>query len=353
MMQNTSTHNTSMTLAAVVAILFLIEPSAEAVAAPRQKKKSETAVTKQIRAAEIPNLPRAITSFGAATVGDWLYTYGGHHGTPHHYSEAGQSNELRRLNLKTPESWERVADGPKLQGHALVSHGGALYRAGGFTARNKEGDDQDLWSRPDFARFDPAVGKWQELPPMPEPRSSFDAAVCGEKLYVAGGWAMRGASDDAHWCDTAYAIDLAASPLKWEALPKPPFERRAVSLAALGDKVFVIGGMAPDGNATTSTAVFDSKDNKWSDGPALPGEPMEGFGTDCCELDGRLYVSTMSGNLLGLSADGASWEKVRKLRDARFFHQMLPLGDARLILLGGANMETGKFSRVEVVEPES
>jgi outer membrane protein assembly factor BamB len=322
---------------------------------PVQKQEQNAADAKPVAAGakeEFPALPKAITSFGAASVGDWLYTYGGHYGSPHHYSQAGQSNVLQRLNVKQPKAWEPIATGPKLQGLALVSYDGALYRVGGFTARNRQEEDQDLWSIADFARFDPASGKWQELPPMPEPRSSFDATMIGSKLYVAGGWGMRGKGADAEWLDSAYVIDLSQPELKWEALPKSPFKRRAVSLAALDGKVFVIGGMQPDGKATTNTAVFDPQRNEWTDGPALPGEAMEGFGTDCCELDGRLYVSTMSGNLLRLAADGKSWEKVRKLRDARFFHQMLPLDSPRLILLGGANMETGKFSRVEVVEPE-
>ncbi len=301
---------------------------------------------------EFPALPKAITSFGAATVGDWLYTYGGHYGTAHHYSEAGQSNLLQRVNVKNPKAWETIATGPKLQGLAVVSYDGALYRVGGFTARNAQEEDQDLWSTADFARFDPASGKWQELPPMPEPRSSFDATMIGSRLYVVGGWAMHGKGIDADWLDSAYVVDLAQPELKWEPLPKAPFKRRAVSLASHDGKVFVIGGMQPDGKATTKTAIFDPQRNEWSEGPALPGEAMEGFGTDSCELDSRLYVSTMSGKLLRLAADGKSWEVAHKLRDARFFHQMLPLDASRLIMLGGANMDSGKFSRAEVVEPD-
>ncbi len=46
-----------------------------------------------------PDLPRAITSFGAAVVDDSIYVYGGHHGRAHHYSLTGQSGELLQLNL--------------------------------------------------------------------------------------------------------------------------------------------------------------------------------------------------------------------------------------------------------------
>ena len=53
-----------------------------------------------------PSLPKAITSFGAVRIGDWLYAYGGHYGKPHHYSQAGQSDQLQRLHLKSKTKWE-------------------------------------------------------------------------------------------------------------------------------------------------------------------------------------------------------------------------------------------------------
>ena len=32
----------------------------------------------------LTDLPRGITSFGAAVIGDWMYVYGGHFGQAHH-----------------------------------------------------------------------------------------------------------------------------------------------------------------------------------------------------------------------------------------------------------------------------
>ena len=139
-----------------------------------------------------PDLPRGITSFGAAVIGDRLYVYGGHFGRPHHYSNTSQSDELSRLNLSKDSAWEVIATGPRLQGLAMVAHGGKLYRVGGFTAHNEEDDDHDLRSVADFVRFHPETGKWEPLPSLPEPRSSHDAVVIGDKLYVAGGWRLGG-----------------------------------------------------------------------------------------------------------------------------------------------------------------
>lgn len=302
-----------------------------------------------------PNLPKAITSFGAAVLGDAVYVYGGHHGKAHHYYDLGQSGDLLRLKLADATSsdakWEVVSTGPRLQGHALVAHGNYLYRVGGFEARNKETEEQNLWSLTDFVRFDPKSGEWKAMPPMPSSRSSFDAVVAKDTLYVVGGWSMQ-ADKESVWQETALAFDFAAPKPEWRELAKPPFKRRALSLGTLDDKIYCIGGMQPDGKVTRHTAIYDPASNAWSEGPELPGEEMEGFGTSCCALGNRLYVSTSSGKLLVLSKDGKSWEKVRELADGRFFHRMLPIREHELLLIGGASMQRGKYSTVEGMRVE-
>jgi len=298
--------------------------------------------------AGFPDLPRAVTSFGAAVIGDQVYVYGGHHGRAHHYYDKGQSGELLRLSLKSPAKWEVAATGPRLQGLALVAHDAVLYRLGGFDARNDEDEEQDLWSLPEFAKLDPKTNKWIPLPPMPVARSSFDAVVAGDTLYVAGGWAMQG-DKDAIWHNSAYAWNFAAESPKWRELPPIPSPRRAISLGTQGGKVYVVGGIQPEGKVTRTTLVYDVEANRWSDGPELPGEDMDGFGTAACNSGGRLYVSTASARLLRLSEDGQNWEQVRKLNDGRFFHRMLPIEQKRLLLIGGANMQRGKYASVEAV----
>ncbi len=205
----------------------------------------------------LPALPQGITSFGAAIAGDYVYVYGGHFGDAHHYSDAGQSGEFLRASLTSEQpQWETLPGGPKLTGLALVEHNGKLYRVGGFMAKNKEDEDQSLWSQESFACFDPATGTWTELPPMPTGRSSHDAAVLDGKLYVVGGWNMQGA-ENTTWHKTALVCDLNQSELKWEELPAPEFERRAVSLAAFNGCVYVIGGMTPANSITMDVSVYD------------------------------------------------------------------------------------------------
>ena len=294
-----------------------------------------------------PSIPQAVTSFGAAIAGDKLYLYGGHTGRAHQYYMEAQANTLWQLDLKQPSGWKALGNGPRLQGLAMVSDGKKLYRIGGFTAKNKEGEDKNLHSQAAVAAYDPATGKWADLPALPEPRSSFDAVVANHAIYVIGGWAMTGEETD--WHETAYKLDLGQQPLKWDALPEPGFQRRALSVAALDGKVYAIGGMQRVGGPSTRVDVFDTKTQKWSRGPDMPGEGMEGFGSSAFSVDGRLYVTTFTGTLLRLSEDGKSWDDLHLLEHDRFFHRMLPLAGNKLLTVGGANMSSGKFAELDII----
>ncbi len=293
-----------------------------------------------------PALQQGTTSFGAAAVDGWLYVYGGHYGKAHHYSQEGQSGDFRRLNLRQPEEWESLAGGPKLTGLAMVVHNGKLYRVGGFTATNTDDQEQSLWSQDDFARFDPATMQWEELPSLPEGRSSHDVAIVGDTLYVVGGWNMQG-DEETVWHDTAWSVDLSADRLEWQPVTPPDFHRRAVAAAAWNDKLYVLGGMQDEGGTTTRVAVYDPATQEWSEGPALLGGGMEGFGAAAFATDGRLYATTMSGAVQQLAADGSQWKFVGQLEHPRFFHEMVAIGPGELVIVGGAHMSVGKIDELE------
>lgn len=317
--------------------------------------------------ARLQNVPQPVTSFGAAVLNDSLYMYGGHTGSAHSYSKEEQSNLLTKLDLKSG-SWSTVVDGPHLQGLALVAHGGKLYRIGGFTAENKEGEEHKLVSQNSVACIDPTFPSWMRLPPLPEHRSSHDAAVVGDSIYVVGGWKMDG-SGDSHWHATAWKMDLTVEPKKWDAIADPPFQRRALALAAHRRKLYVVGGMQNETGPTTAVAIYDPASNKWSEGPdlyvkadakpqdgkekALRGMSsgaMTGFGASTFATGGTLFVTTVQGTLQKLSADGTKWEVTASDILPRFFHRLLPLDKSHLVVVGGSNMSSGKFEEVEIID---
>ncbi len=297
----------------------------------------------------LPELPEGLTSFGAAILGDAAYTYGGNIGQTHRYHRDSHTGALRRLNLSDPTAWEELAGGPKLQGLALVAHDGALYRIGGFQARNAEDEDQSLWSHADSARYLPAEDRWESIPDLPAPRSSHDAAVLGDCIYVCGGWNMQGDGDSAEWHETVLKLDLTRKPLAWEAATKLPHARRGLSVAAHQGKLYVIGGMEEWGSTTLSVAIYDPETETWSEGPAILGTSTDGFGSAAFACGGSLWVSSSTGTLQKLSDGGSRWEYAGMHDHPRMFHRILPWQDEQLLILGGVQMGSGKVQEVELV----
>lgn len=298
----------------------------------------------------IAEMPVGITSFGGARVGNHVYIYGGHAGDAHHYCAEDQNKTLFALDLENPTEWKAVGEGIGLQGLAMVAHDGKLYRIGGFNARNKDSEEQDLHSVTDFAEFDFNTNDWKMLTPMPTARSSFDAVVVGDTIYVIGGWEMKGEGKTT-WSDSAISIDMSSEDPQWETLPTPPFQRRAISVGYQGNHLVVIGGMQKVGGPTTKVAMYDIESGNWSEGPGLPGEQgMEGFGSSCFNVGGSLVASTYGGNVYRLDEAKKNWQPIHVCDQGRFFHRLLPISDNEFALFGGANMESGKTMNVEVFE---
>lgn len=328
---------------------FLLVALAGSATADETEQSPRKTVKAKLVESGLPEMPDTLTSFGGTRVGDSIYVYGGHTGSAHSYSKQEQSNRFYRLSLTNPKAWEELPGGPRLQGLALVGHQDSVYRLGGFTALNEEGEDQRLRSSDEFARFDVASKTWVAMPPMPEPRSSFDSAVVGDTLLVVGGWSMQ-PDAETEWHDTAWTFDLGNPTGKWKSISKPGFERRALSVAAFDNQFFVIGGMQSDNKMTKRVDVYDPKKNVWSKGPTIQGDTTSGFGSAAFATGGRLYVSTIRGDLERLSETGDQWEVLCRFEPARFFHRMLPRDDDSLLLLGGANMSIGKFTDVEQLD---
>lgn len=316
---------------------------------------------KPVSGPALPKLPEAISSFGAAVAGDALYVYGGHTGGAHEHSKDNLSLRFSRLRLDAPSEWEALPVGPGLQSPALVSHKGKIYRVGGLTALNAAKEPEQLVSLADFERFDPATKQWTKLAPLPEPRSSHDAVVIGDLLYVVGGWNLASKDENKTWHETAFVADLSQEKPEWKELPKQPFKRRALAAAVADGKVYAIGGMSEQG-PSLDVHYYDPKTQTWSEGTKVPpmaaaegpmghAAGMNGFGCAAYNAGDKLYLSTMDGTVFQLSADGKTWNGVAKLENARFFHRLLPYGNQLLAIAGAAR--GGHLDTIERVSLES
>ncbi|MEM6989940.1 MAG: hypothetical protein AAF721_05570 [Myxococcota bacterium] len=288
-------------------------------------------------------LPRGVTSFGATVHDGSLFVLGGYFGRPHAYSKAGQSGDLLRLDLASGQ-WERLDGIEPAQSITLVAHGGALVRAGGMRALNEENTDADLHSVATVESFDVATSTWGELPPLPSPRSSHDAIVIGDSLWVVGGWAIDG--EKKAWQTTAAQLDLAHPDKGWSEVDAP-FKRRALAVAAASGKLVAIGGIDDARNLSQRVDLYDPKTNAWSTGPTFPGP---GFGIAAAGVGDQVYANGMDGVVYAWTVGDDAWRRISTLAFPRFFHRLIPNESDHLLAVGGIR-QMASGTRVRAIEP--
>lgn len=313
--------------------------------------------TPLLPAGEIPPLPDAVTSFGAAISGTKLYAYGGHLAESHSWSLDTTSGKLRAYDLAQTGPWQELPPGPRVQSPGIAAHSGKVYLIGGMQPQNAKGEEAVLKALDHAMVYDPATNQWADLPKLPEPRSSHDVAVWDSKLYVVGGWPLNTGSDKPNqkpddrakvrgFHNTMLVMDLAHPDKGWTSLPQP-FERRALAVVANAGKIYAIGGMDAANKVSAAVDVYDIATQKWSTIQDLPAEgKVKAFATAACSLDGRVIASPRGGKIFALTESNV-WTEVAKLSKSRFFHQLEPW-QGTVIALGGTTGDE-PVSTVEVV----
>lgn len=299
-----------------------------------------------------PLLPEAVSSFGATVCDEYLYVFGGHAGRLPGSSLDGLSPHFCRINVTKPgAAWESLAMSQTSQSPGLVAWNGNIYRVGGLSFKNKAGDPTQFHSLDTFAKYNPITKTWTNLPPLPKPRSSLDAAVVDGKLYVVGGWNLQeGTASDATWHDCVLAFDLSYEDSAWIPTAKPPFSTRALAAAGLNGKLYVLGGMNSDNKITQAVHVYDTKTDTWSAGPTLAGgDAQSGFAISAFVADGKLYYSGSEGVVYRLSDDGQSWQSVERLLFPRSFHRLVA-NDGKVIAIAGVARGGGYLANLEVID---
>lgn len=273
--------------------------------------------------------PRGVTSFGAAATAQHLYTLGGYFGIAHQYSREGQHDAFDRMDFATG-TWTSLPSPGPVQSAALAEFEGKLYRVGGLVIHNAQGEPEKLESVATVQRFDPAVGSWETLAPLPVPRSSHEIVVVGTRLYVVGGWNLSGERASGQWDDAMYAADLREPVLRWQRIPAE-LRLRALGVGTAGQRIVTVGGI-DKGAATRAVHVYDTVSGRWQPGPDYP---EDGFGVRAVELGGALVASGASGKVYRLNLAENTWSEVSTLAFPRAFHQIVRGPNDTALVLGG------------------
>lgn len=163
--------------------------------------------------------------------------------------------------------------------------GGLIYTGGGLAERASA-------VRDDFLAYDPETDAWQTLAPLPAARHHITFTALGETIYAVGGFS--GGFPDWRPEGSVWAYDIAAG--SWSALAGLPVARGEHVAAAVGAKLYVIGGRVGATAAAASfgehrdTArvdIFDPETGAWSRGIDAPTARNSAASA---VIDGRIYV---------------------------------------------------------------
>jgi N-acetylneuraminic acid mutarotase len=230
----------------------------------------------------------------------------------------------RRVDAYRPanDTWRRLPDLPVSVDHAAAaSWHGRVVVVGGYGADRRPLRAAFLW---DGAR-------WSRLPRPPDARAAAAAAATADgRVWVVGGRRTDGLAT------RMLVLDLKT--LRWatEAGPQP---REHLAAAALGGRVYAIGGRAAgyDTNVAT-TQSWDPRSRRWL---RLPPVPHARGGTGAAAAAGRV-VSAGGEEPAGTIADvyafdprSRAWTRLPDLPTPRHGLGVVALGGRVWVVAGG------------------
>lgn len=197
------------------------------------------------------------------------------------------------------DTWTRKKNMPLPSHHvALAEIGGKIYVVGGFRLPDS---GPAAWQPIDNVwEYDPAADSWKALAPLPTKRGSANAVVVSGKIYVIGGAGLHPGSKETvvhptrphRALDTNEVYDPATN--RWETRSAMPTARNHAAAAAVGSRIYVIGGRI--GSAFISRAsntdvveMYDPATDQW--GPLLASMPTARSAGSWGVFRDRIYVA--------------------------------------------------------------
>jgi N-acetylneuraminic acid mutarotase len=232
-------------------------------------------------------------------------------------------------------------------GGVAVAAKGKLYFIGGIAK-------ESMSSTGAVDEYDPSRNTWTSKTAMPTSRASAAAVELNDCIYVLGG--REGSSVLA----TVEKYDPAGD--SWSACVSMPTARWYLMAAAVNGKIYAFGGIAGIGNARTVldvVEVYDPTKDSWTSLPAMPtGDSNAGvaaIGEKIYLVGGRLKAGSSSGlstaKVFVYDVVTGKWDTETSLNQARTGLEACAIG-GNIFAIGGASEGTS-FSSIEVLGPEA
>ena len=171
--------------------------------------------------------------------------------------------------------WSVVAemDTPRHQSVAAEVNGKIYLVSGSAPGEAASGLNQE---------FDPATGAWRDLAPMPGIATHAGGAAIGDKVYVVGGFT---GNPHAGAMDEVREYDIATD--SWRVATHLSSPRGSVGVVALDGKLHIIGGRGADRMTVATHEVYDPATDTWVQAAPLP---LARDHLGIAVADGRIHV---------------------------------------------------------------
>jgi N-acetylneuraminic acid mutarotase len=207
--------------------------------------------------------------------------------------------------------------------------------------------------------YDPATDTWSRKGDMPTPRNSLSAGAVDGRIYALGGWGLD--RPEGGWESVDLNVAAAFSTVEiydpetdtWATGAEMPTARAPMTVSVLGDKIYAVGGGARRKGqdvALSVVEVYDTVTNRWA--PAL-AMPTPRFALASAVMDGRIYVTGGAASQGSASSQAerersrvplsvvevydpstSRWAAVTDLATARGWHSTSVV-DGKLYIIGG------------------
>jgi N-acetylneuraminic acid mutarotase len=157
--------------------------------------------------------------------------------------------------------------------HAAVLHG-RIYIAGGINAAPAISTT--------VYRLDPASGRWEQAANLPDGRHHMPLAVIGDSLYAIGGLGPNGMTA----AGTLWLYDERTD--RWQSRAPLPEPRGASAVGVIDGRIFVVGGFGTGERLLDSIAIYQPATDRWRHGAPIP-TPRDHLGA--VVIAGRLYAT--------------------------------------------------------------
>ncbi len=265
--------------------------------------------------------PVALYEAQGLAAGGLLYVFGGF------YNEQPQASLITLAFDPVKERWHNLAPLPEKVTHAgQARFGNKIYLAGGFVGDHPGPDTDHVWI------YDIPTDSWAAGPALPEKIGGGALVNLAGRLHFFGGTHREGDTyledSAAHW-----VLGVAAGSTIWTEAAALPNPRNHIAGAALGGKIYAVGGQRlGDENSGNRryVNVYDPAEDSWDRVANLP-QPLGHISAGAFAYAGRLVVvmgttqkriktsqgRTQTSEVIAYDPATDSWEKLREMPEAR------------------------------------